>query len=343
VTAASRDVHVLVLVWNGWEDALECLESLLRVEHPRLRVIVCDNASPNGSLERIREWAEGRRAAPAASGPLPARAASPVPKPIPFVEYSREEAERGGAPDAVDVPLVLVQTGANLGFAGGNNVGLRYLLASGAEGFVWLLNNDMVVAPDVLEHLLAAADTTPAVGAVGATILDYVEPDRVQEAAGGIVVEWHGMVTRMCESGRTRETVRAPLARLDYVSGGCLLAPLDVVRRVGLLDERFFLYAEDIEWSLRMRAAGFALAWAPRALVWHKGGRSAVHGSPLHDYHYVRSSLLLARKLRPRMLPLALAWSAVRCGLPKLARGEWRRLDAVWRAGRDAVRIQEER
>ena len=331
-------VHVVVLMWKGWEDTIECLESLFRTTHDALRVVVCDNASPNGALDRVKEWAAGTRLAETKSARLRDCSSPPVPKPIPFVEYEREEAERGGAADAPDVPLVLIQTGANLGFAGGNNVALRHLLARDATGFVWLLNNDMVVASDTLAQLLGAA--TDGVGAVGATILDYAETEIVQEAAGGIVAPWHGMVTRMCESGRRRSAVPASLARLDYVSGGCLFAHLDTVRRVGLLDERFFLYAEDIDWSIRVREAGLRLAFAPRAHVWHKGGGSSVHGSTLHDYHYVRSSLLLARKLGPRMMPFALAHAAVRCGMPKLVRGEWRRLAAVWRAGRDAIAVE---
>src|SRR5918997_2832779 len=90
-------VHVLVLNWNGWRDTLECLESVFRVDYANLRVIVCDNASTDGSLERIKEWAEGRLAPDPAPNERLRHLSSPsVPKPIEYVEYGRAEAERGG-------------------------------------------------------------------------------------------------------------------------------------------------------------------------------------------------------------------------------------------------------
>ena len=124
--------YVILVNWNGWRDTLECLESLFRTSEVEPRVIVCDNASTDGSLEHIRNWAEGIQAAPAVHlGPLQDLAGSLVEKPLPYVEYDRDQAEAGGDPQDSDCPLILVQCGNNLGFAGGNNVGLRYLLARG--------------------------------------------------------------------------------------------------------------------------------------------------------------------------------------------------------------------
>src|SRR6187399_3005310 len=86
-------VYVVLLNWNGWQDTITCLESVLRLDYPDYRVVVCDNASGNGSVERIRAWAAGREFAPAATTPLGAMLAQPVDKPLRLVEYDRERAE----------------------------------------------------------------------------------------------------------------------------------------------------------------------------------------------------------------------------------------------------------
>jgi GT2 family glycosyltransferase len=88
-----------------------------------------------------------------------------------------------------------------------------------------------------------------------------------------------------------------------------------------------------------MRAAGFALTYDAGAEVWHKGGASVRHRSPVHDYYDVRARLLLIHKHHPARLPLALGHTEFRCLLPKLMRGEWRRAAATLRAQRDFIAI----
>lgn len=324
-------VYVLLLNWNGWRDTIECLESVFRMHHPDFRVIVCDNASSDGSVDAIVGWAKGEVPAASGSAALAPLTTPPVRKPIAVARIDRADAEDGRLPD---VPLTLIETGANLGFAGGNNVGLAALRAAGATGLVWLLNNDMVVAPDALHHLTAALADDPGLGAVGATLLEYGEPDVVQAPAGGIVHRWQGMPRETSATGRRLADLGPDAPRIDFVSGGCLVTPIEVLERVGLLDDRYFMYAEDIDLSLRIRAAGWRIGWVREARVWHKDGRSSRPGSPFHDYQMVRSALLLVRSRFPRFLPLAMAYALYRCVLPKLFRGERSRLRAAWAAWR---------
>lgn len=324
---------VLILNYQGWRDTIACLESVLRLDYPDFNVVVCDNASPDGSVQEIIDWAEGRRAADIAAGKLPVRIEA-VRKPILYVLIDRAEAE-SGAPEQATVPLTIIRTGANGGFAAGNNVGLRFALARGVSQYVWLLNNDTITAPDALRHLVEEAERDGLVGAVGGTLLELNAPDTVQLMAGGRVAFW-GSLASMPGAGAARSAPRIP-PPLDYVSGGCLLVSMAAVRTAGLLDERFFMYGEDADWSRRFMAEGFRLAYAPAAEVWHRGGGTAGHGSALHDYHSVRSSLLYVHKHRPRMLPVAAAYCLYRCLLPKFVRGQWGRARAVIRAIRDSL------
>ena len=329
--------HVLILNWNGWKDTLECLESVFRLDWDDLRVIVCDNGSTDGSLDRIREWARGERPSPPTSvEALRALTTPPVPKPIAFAEYTRTQAESGGDRRA-EAPLILIDVGENVGFAGGTNVGLRYLRTRREPGVVWVLNNDMVVAPDSLVRMIDVMHRPPAVDCVGATILEYDDPDRVQYSGGGVIKLWQGMPGESSAVGARRGTPQAIPERLDYVSGGCMVLRVETLAKAGLIDERYFLYGEDVDFSLQIRARGMRLGHSPGAEVWHKGGAAVGHRSPFHDYYMVRSALLLVHKFRPWLLPFTLAFVFYRCTLPKLVRGQGDRLRAVLRAHRDFV------
>lgn len=335
--AATPPVRAVLVNYNGWRDTIECLESVMRSDYPNLRVIVCDNASSDGSEERIQRWSAGHELV-VGSVALRQLSDPPLPKPLPIVTMTRDQLSSASSP--CDASLLLVTCGANLGFAGANNVALEYLRRVEPTAHVLLLNNDTVVARDAVRALVASAtrETGGGAVAVGATVLRYHEPDSVEMLGGATVSRTNAMVRRAA-AGTLRSDPRPGQVLLDYVSGTCMLVSPETLRRVGLLDERYFLYGEDCDWGLRMAAAGVRLLYSPAAEVWHKGGAAIVHRSPLHDYYDVRARLLLVHKHRPLMLPLALAHTAARCTLPKVARGEWARVWAVLRAQRDFVAL----
>jgi hypothetical protein len=328
-------VNVLLLNWNGWRDTVECLETVFRLDYPNFRVIVCDNASSDGSVEHILDWAAGRLTADVPAGELRHLAPDPVAKPIRVTELDRQRAERAGADPARDAELIVIRTGANLGFAGGNNVGLRYLTGVAKHDLVWLLNNDMVVAPDSLRLMVDRLLGGNRVGLVGATLLEYARPEIIDSAGGGRLVPWQGMPRETSATGQKRGTPAAIPSRLDFISCGCLLTHVATVADIGLIDERYFMYCEDIDYSLRARARGLSIVHCVPAEIWHKGGSSVVHRSPRHDYYLVRSALLLVQKFHPHLLPAAMGFSLYRCLLPKVIRFQGARLRAVARGYRD--------
>jgi GT2 family glycosyltransferase len=329
-------VQILILNWNGFRDTIACLKSVFALDYPDFGVVVCDNGSSDGSLARIREWAEQGQLLTTEGDEYALPRAATSGTPIRSVEYDRDEAERGGRA-MEDARLVLINTGGNVGFAAGNNVGFRYLLRRADARYGWLLNNDTVVAPSALREVVRRAEDDSRCAAVGATLFELDEPDCVQEMGGGESL-WHGMV-RVIGRGLPAGAPRPAELELDYVRGGCALIRRDVLTRVGLLDERFFLYAEDVDWGIRMRNAGYTLRYAPCAHVWHKGSGTFKRASPNNDYHNVRGALLLVQKHHPARLPLAVAYSVFRCLSPKLPRREWARLAAVARSYRDVARF----
>jgi GT2 family glycosyltransferase len=175
----------------------------------------------------------------------------------------------------------------NRGFVGGFNIGLREAMARGAR-YVLLLNNDTVVAPDLLTELLAVAERDEQIAAVGPTIYYHSNPEMVW-SAGGELDARHGEGKMIGIGGRGDVFVDRPV---DFVTGCALLVRTAALRRVGLLDERFFAYFEEVEWCWRMRQAGFTVWHAPAGRVWHKIAPGPHTVSPHMLYFMTRNRLL---------------------------------------------------
>ena len=331
MTADSETIFVVLVNLNRWRDTVECLESILRSDYPSLRVVVVDNGSTDDSVAQISAWASGERAyEKPASGELTGMSWPPVPKPIDFAIVPKERGERG---ETRELPrLTLIVNAENVGFAAGNNVALRVILAAATDGYALLINNDMVVARDAASALADALRRDERIAAIGGVVLDFARPSVVQ-MVGGAHTTGLGMVT-VLGAGLRRDQVPEGLT-LGFVGGGLLLTRLATLRQVGLLDESFFLYGEDYDWGARMIRHGYRLTYCTSAVVWHKGSVTVQRGSPFQDYHLVRGTLRFVRKHRQRFLLPAFGYSVIRSLLPKLVRGEWQRARAVLRAYRD--------
>ena len=333
VKAMTSKVYVLILNWNNWADTLECLESVFRSRYPRFQVILCDNGSTDGSLDYVKAWAEGRLDAQVGSS-LPRHQGSraSLHRPIRYLERDKQMAESGGSPDDGACPLILIQTGQNAGFGAGNNVGLRYVLARDDAPFVWLLNNDTVVAPDALTELVATLAAKPDAGQCGSTILFYDRPDVVQICGGCEYNPWWGSIRAL---GAERPASDLPDPEfversMTYVAGASLLARMGFVQTVGLLCEDYFLYFEEMDWATRGRGR-YGLTYAPRSLVYHKEGqRSGSSSRPLSrtasaDLFLIRSRILYTRKFQLWALPTVCLGVGVVL-LNRMRRRQWARV-----------------
>jgi len=197
--------------------------------------------------------------------------------------------------------VTLIETGENLGYVGGNNVGLEYASAMDAD-YALLLNNDIEAAPDSLRLLVAAAEANPATGIVGPTIYYFDRPNVVWSAGGDI--DWRRGRTRMIgldevDQGQFGHTVRP----VDFVSGCALLIKMGLVEQVGLLDPRFFAYYEETEWCVRVARAGFRILHVPQAKIWHKISPGAREASPQVHYYMTRNRLLLLKLSETGVVP----------------------------------------
>jgi GT2 family glycosyltransferase len=207
-----------------------------------------------------------------------------------------------GSPDAVAerFPQVeLIRTGVNLGFAGGNNVGIRRAVARGAD-WVLLLNNDAVADAELPAALTAAAEARPDAGVLACKVF-FAEPPDVLMYAGGRVNLRLGYWGRQDGFGERDDGRFDSLRDVDRATGAAMAVSRAAIERAGLLDESLFAYAEDTEWCLRIREAGFGVVFVPDAKVWHVGSASTGGlSSPTSIYYDTRNMIAVAERHDPR-------------------------------------------
>ncbi|RME97168.1 MAG: glycosyltransferase family 2 protein [Chloroflexi bacterium] len=197
--------------------------------------------------------------------------------------------------------ITLIETETNLGFVGGNNIGLRYAQEKLFDAAL-LLNNDTEVSPEFLRLLVDAAAADPKIGIVGPSIFYFDAPATLWSAGGKI--DWRNGVTSMVGLNEkdTGQFGTAPRP-VDFVTGCALLIKLNVVAQIGLLDDRFFAYYEETEWCVRAARAGYQILHVPAAKIWHKISPQAREASPQVHYYMTRNRLLFLNAARAGLRP----------------------------------------
>jgi GT2 family glycosyltransferase len=192
----------------------------------------------------------------------------------------------------------VVECGENLGFAEGNNVGMRRALESDAD-YVLLLNNDTIVEPGLLDALVGEAEKRPEAGALCPLIYYDEAPDLIWYA-GAMFDPLKGRNYRHF-GYRERDTGRySEVREITHATGAAILVPRRVVEEVGLLDPDLFLQVEDVDWSLRICAAGYRIFFVPAGRVWHRVSvSSGGEHVPCTAYYVTRNTLEVARRHAP--------------------------------------------
>jgi GT2 family glycosyltransferase len=191
--------------------------------------------------------------------------------------------------------LRVLRNPKNLGYGGGNNPGLRCAIDAGAE-YVLLLNNDAVVAPDCVRRLVTAAEADRRIGMATPRVFYYDRPTEIYWDGG--IVDW--------ESGNVPHDsrglpVEAGIVRSEWLNGCSLLVRMATVRDIGLLDERYFLYFEDADWSMRAARRGWMNAVVLQAQAWHKAHRTTGgFTNPAVLFYYLRNRYLFVTTHAPR-------------------------------------------
>jgi len=225
----------------------------------------------------------------------------------------------------------VIENHENLGYAGGNNVGIRWAIVQGCE-YVWLLNNDLIVAQDSLGQLVQAAESQPKGGFFGPVIYIPDDDHTVLSAGGRFMDGWR---TELIGIGKSNVDNPTENSVVGYLSGCALLASKHVLELIGLLDEDYYLYHEDVDWCFRAKCAGYDNYLVPDAKVWHPDTRKRDEFSTRVTYYGTRNSLLFIKKHGLGDIVLAKATLVfIRTLLAWTLKPKWRsrcnQRDAMW-------------
>jgi GT2 family glycosyltransferase len=318
-------IYIVLVNWRGYEDTIECLESLMRMSG-EFRVLIVDNESSVKGVDAIVEWAAGRRSANTNGEPW-ARL-SETRKREPNLAVLKCGQSIGPHPGAL---ITVVVNGDNSGFAGGCNIGIKLALGDPRCEFVWLLNNDTVVDEFALDRLVALGRSDAGIGVCGSTLLFYDAPDVVQ-SVGASLNKFTGRITNVGAGEPVQKVVGEAgiVDNLEYVVGASMLVSRKFLADVGLMDESYFLYFEEIDWVRRNRGR-FRYAWSKNSHIYHKEGKSIgtnSRGRPSDTtiYFYNVNFLRFIWRFYPWLLPLAYIRALAGCLRFKLSgdRGGYR-------------------
>lgn len=268
--------YIVVLNWNSAEETISCIESLVLVEgNENNRIIICDNNSKNDSYRKILNYLISN-----------------------FNDDFLELMEDEIYSSSFNHKFYLIKNKKNYGYAGGNNVGIKFALNSRDMKYVWVLNNDTVVDNNAIQELVKKCDLDKEIGVCGARLVDFYNRKKVQ-SLGAKINTWF-CVTRAIGNNFEKDDVineKEIETILDFVVGASLFFSRNFLEKVGLLCEDYFLYYEEIDICNRAREYGFKVGVASKSIVYHMEGASTVGDiSEVADYYMVRNRILIARK-----------------------------------------------
>ncbi|OAO76716.1 glycosyltransferase family 2 protein [Anoxybacillus flavithermus] len=257
-----KDVAIIILNWNAYDDTFECLKSLEHLTYPYFHVFLVDNDSQDDSFKKLQQnYKEGK----------------------------------------FNLDITFIQIGANLGFAGGNNVAIKEAYEQGYQYF-WMLNNDTVVDPNALTPLVEALEADRQIGIVGSKIY-YYGTNRVW-FAGGEVNKWTGKTRhigyKQMDTGQYNNS-----KEVDYITGCSLFFSRRLLEDIGYMTEDYFLYYEETEWNIRAKQKGWSIVYVPESVVYHKvsaasGGENNI--SPHAYYYFIRNCFVMICRTQKSLL-----------------------------------------
>ncbi|MFC1821535.1 glycosyltransferase family 2 protein [Thermodesulfobacteriota bacterium] len=295
-------VSIIILNYNGWKDTITCLESVFNINYKNYYVVIVDNGSSDNSILFFKKWAENKLDSVEHFPVHPYfHSMKKAKKPVQYIEKKHEEYFLGqeknyikyqerfiinsGRIDSGNNKLVIIRTNKNLGYAGGNNLGLRYSLKYLNTEYFLILNNDTVVNANIVSKLLEIFHKDEKVGMCGPVEYSYKDPNKIQSAGGrfGLYTGIHDMIKKRPEKR----------VSVDWICGSCMLLKRDIILNIGYFDERFFLYAEEVDYAYRVKKNRYKTVISPETCIWHKGGKNNGY---LYLFFTSRNRLLFSLK-----------------------------------------------
>jgi len=283
-------VAIIIINWNGWQDTIECLESLFMISYPNYVILIIDNNSNDGSIDKIKMYCAGE-----------IKAHSKIPRcnshhvPIDLIVCQEDELNES----KIQIEkwnfknkLILIKNKENYGFVVGNNIGIDYSITRLGIDYILLLNNDTIVDKHFLNALVDAAENSDDIGVVGPSIYHYDNANKIILAGGEI-----NFRTGLWNNSKIKEisSSKCP-SEVDCIEGSCFLIKRITIETVGAMDPIFVAYWEDLDWCIRIKKAGYKIIYSPNAKIWHKVSASSNKTTGYREYFTTRNRFLIMKK-----------------------------------------------
>lgn len=267
-------VAIIVINWNKPDMTIDSLSSILKINHQKFnfKIFLVDNGSSDNSLNLFQE------------------------------KYSSNP------------NVEIIETHSNLGFVGGNNAAIKRILKLDFDQIL-LLNNDVIVDPDFLEYLVKNTSKYQVLGPkiYFAPGYEYHLERYTAKEKGNVIwfaggqMDWNNIYGSHIGVDEVDKGQRDQINdQVDFLTGCCLLINRQVFEKIGLLDEKFFMYLEDADFCQRAKKSGFKLAYIPQSKIWHINSGSSKSGGDLHNYFLTRNRLLFGLRYASPRTKLAL-------------------------------------
>lgn len=220
-------IYIIIVNYNAYKDTIECVQSIRKIKHRNLKIVIVDNNSTDNSVINLQSSLKD---------------------------------------------CIIIECKKNLGFAGGNNLGIKYALENGAD-FILLLNNDTLVEVNFLDNMLDSFKINSKIGIVGCKIMYYPKKNRIWY--GGGTIDWTRFIARHFGNKEIDRGQCDKEKEIDFLTGCCMLIKNEVFKNVGYLSEDYFMYVEDVDFCVRVVEAEYKIFYNPKAVIYHKVGLSS--------------------------------------------------------------------
>ena len=285
-----NSIGVIIVSYASSDVIEECLNSLVASQFTNLKIVVCDNASPDNTAEIIKTWAH-----------------------MHAVGFAQVEPET--TVTNIETKVTLIQSPINAGYAGGVNLGLTYLRQDKDVDLFWILNPDSVVDTNTASAFAKHAEKKPNFSLMGSRVL-YLDGGQVIQSDGGNINMWTGVCNNRNQGLAPQNAQHPDASSLQFISGANMVASRQFIERVGLLNEDYFLYYEEVDWA--MRRADLPLEWCTEALVFHHGGTAIGTGahnrgaSAFANYFNFRNRMMFISRFNKTALPIAYLYTLLK-------------------------------
>lgn len=267
--------YIVLLNWNGWEDTNNCIDSIYQNIRMDFKIILIDNFSTDDSVNKIEKYLEEKH--------------------IEFIYINQNNINK-----EINNQFVFIQNNGNYGFGKGINVALQYCIQMYDCNDIWLLNTDAIIEQNTLDTLKLKLYTNSNIGIVGSIIRYFDNPNVIQTIGGGIFYPLLGN-GKLFYKNKNIDILKninfeKEIKKLDYIMGASLLIKKEVLKDIGLFDEKFFLYAEELDLCRRAKKSGWIISVVNDSFIYHKDSASTKDKKDMFFYLINKSNAYYIKK-----------------------------------------------